>query len=437
MNDNSDDILTDNFSESELEREFANVPEEPEEAHELEELLAHSEEGEEPVEEPEQLDLMNTELEEFASAEIEEEEEKEFLPAEQLESVLESLLFVSDRPLSLSALKQVFQHTTVTTRQIKKALDTLAVEFASAHRGVTLEEVGGGYRLHTKVDNMSYLKRMVKHRPFKLSGPAMEVMSIVAYKQPVVKAEIDQIRGVESGHLLRALMEKGLVNFAGKSDLPGKPMFYGTTRKFLEIFGLKSLKELPTLSEIDELLPEGIGEEEEKKPVLADLTESLSEQTGSSYSEGENELLKITDQLASIDTSSAFFEEEKQRQREKRDENRAKDIQEALMVGDEVAEKDKRWLERYLAKKAEAENPQALRNDGEETVPDMEVNVDGEDGFSVVAATKAIEAFESEDDEGMITVDTAEENGDENGDENGAENEDFSAFEEDAEPVEV
>src|SRR5204863_3661148 len=101
---------------------------------------------------------------------------------------------------------------------------------------------------------------LVKGRSFRLSGPALEVLSIVAYKQPVIKSEIDQIRGVESGHLVRALMEKNIVRFAGKSELPGKPMLYATTKEFLELFGLRNIRELPTLSEIDELIPEGIGE---------------------------------------------------------------------------------------------------------------------------------------------------------------------------------
>lgn len=348
------------------------------------------------------------ELSEFEAAEIEEEPEKEFLPVEQLESILESLLFVSDKPLSVAAMKQVFKHTTVTTRQIKKALDALAVEFASSHRGVTLEEVSGGYRLHTKVDNMDYLKKMVRARPFKLSGPAMEVMSIVAYKQPLVKAEVDEIRGVESGHLLRALMDKSLVCFAGKSELPGKPMLYGTTRKFLETFSLKSLKDLPTLSEIDELIPEGIGDEEEK-PTLDALTDSLSEEIGGSYSEGENELLKITDQLATIETSSEFFEQEKQRQREKRDADRAQNILEAIDVGEEVADKDRRWLERYQAAQEEAlqEQEQGLEEAQEDAsnqmeeqkaseVEDLDLVVDENDPVQVEVARAAVDQFESD-----------------------------------------
>jgi segregation and condensation protein B len=193
---------------------------------------------------------------------------------------------------------------------------------------------------------MDFLKKISKARPFRLSGPALEVLSIIAYKQPIIKNEIDQIRGVESGHLVRALMEKGLVSFEGKTDLPGKPMAYSTTRKFLEIFGLRNLQELPTLSEIDQLLPEGIGEEEEKE-TLSDVTSSMSQAIGSSYSEGEEELTHITEKINSIDTSSEFFEQEKQRQKEKRDRERAEDIREALAVGEPVEAKDVKWLERY------------------------------------------------------------------------------------------
>jgi segregation and condensation protein B len=198
----------------------------------------------------------------------------------------------------------------------------------------------------------------VKARPFKLSGPALEVLSIVAYKQPTTKAQIDEIRGVESGHLLRALMEKGLLNFGERSDLPGKPMFYETTRKFLEIFSLRNLQELPSLGEIDQLIPEGIGEIEDKE-TLSDLTEKLSQQVGSTYSEGEDELLKISGELDQITTSSEFFEQEKVRQREKRDAERAQDIRERVLVGEAVDDKDKRWLERHengLAQAAQGES---------------------------------------------------------------------------------
>lgn len=273
----------------------------------------------------------------------------EFIEQDQLLSVIESLLFATDRPVSVASIKQVFKGSNIRTKDITRALDNLASEYAAASRGVTLEEVNGGFQLRTKSDNAEFLRRLVKTRPFRLSGPALEVMSIVAYKQPITKHEIDEIRGVESGHLLRALMERGLVSFGEKSDLPGKPMTYETTRKFLETFGLRNIRELPTLREIDELLPEGIGEEEEKES-LSDLTDQMSTELTSTYSEGQEELDKISEQLKAVDTTTEFFEQEKQRERERRDREKAQDIRERLVLGDAVEDKDRRWLERYEAK---------------------------------------------------------------------------------------
>lgn len=293
-----------------------------------------------------EVELEGSELESFESAQI---EEVEFIEDEQLESIVESILFASDRPVSLASIQMVFKGTNVKKEKIRRTLDTLAVEYAGGRRGVVLEEITGGYQIRTKIDNMNFLKGTVKARPFKLSGPALETLAIVAYKQPVVKMEVDQIRGVESGHLMRALMEKGLVNFEGKAEnLPGKPMQYGTTRKFLEIFGLRNLKELPTLSQIDELLPEGIGEEVEEKQTLSMVTDSMSEHvTTVSYSQGEEELGLIEDQLTAISTSSEFFEQEKLRQKMKRDEEKAQNIRESLLVGEDVPKRDVNWLKKY------------------------------------------------------------------------------------------
>ncbi len=300
----------------------------------------------EEIEADSDLSLEGTELDGFDSAEI---EEVEFVEEERLESIVESVLFASDRPVSLASLKLLFKGTNIRTDKIRRALDQLAVEYAGGRRGVTLEEVPGGYQLRTKIDNMEFLKRTLKTRSFKLSGPALEVLSIVAYKQPLVKAEVDEIRGVESGHLLRALMEKNLVCFEGKSELPGRPMQYGTTKKFLEIFGLRTLKELPTLSQIDELLPEGIDEQQaEEKPTLSMITDSMSETVGnSSYSQGEEELMKIQEQLEEITTTTNFFEEEKRRQAEKRDQERAQNIRDALAFGEPVSTRDANWLKKY------------------------------------------------------------------------------------------
>lgn len=375
-------------------------------------------------EEDTEVSVEGTELDGFDSAEI---EETEFVEEERLESIVESVLFASDRPVSLASLKVLFKGTNIKGDKIRRALDQLAVEYAGGRRGVTLEEVPGGYQLRTKVDNMEFLKRTLKARQFKLSGPALEVLSIVAYKQPTVKAEVDEIRGVESGHLLRALMEKNLVCFEGKSELPGRPMQYGTTKKFLEIFGLRSLKELPTLSQIDELLPEGIDEQQaEEKPTLASITDSMSETFMGSYSQGEEELMKIQEQLEDIATTSNFFEEEKRRQAEKRDQERAQNIRDALAFGEPVSTRDANWLTKYdealaagtslvqiaAEKKAAFMKPKATPVEGEEVSAEASEEITESTEESMRASSEeelaeeemseelaeAVEAFDADED---------------------------------------
>lgn len=355
-----------------------------------------------------EVSVEGTELDDFDSAEI---EETEFVEEERLESIVESVLFASDRPVSLASLKLLFKGTNIRGDKIRRALDQLAVEYAGGRRGVTLEEVPGGYQLRTKIDNMEFLKRTLKTRQFKLSGPALEVLSIVAYKQPTVKAEIDEIRGVESGHLLRALMEKNLVCFEGKSELPGRPMQYGTTRKFLEIFGLRSLKELPTLSQIDELLPEGIDEQQaEEKPTLASITDSMSETFAGSYSQGEDELMKIQEQLEDIATTTNFFEEEKRRQAEKRDQERAQNIRDALAFGEPVSTRDANWLKKYdealaagttLVAMAAEKKSQFMKTAGDMSSQAVESTNNGEESLEVADVeelAEAIEAFDNDED---------------------------------------
>jgi segregation and condensation protein B len=256
-------------------------------------------------------------------------------------------LFASDRPVSFNQIRQVFKGTQIKNDTLRRALDKMAVTLASSDRGVSLEEIQGGFQLRTKIDNLKFISRSVKPKAFRLSGPALEVLSIVAYKQPLVKSEIDQIRGVESGHLLRAIMEKGLVTFAGKSELPGRPMLYETTRKFLEIFGLRNLRELPSLSQIDEILPEGMTEDEGEKTKLSDLTGSLSQEIGHGYSEGEEELNKISNQLSDITTSSEFFEQEKIRMKMKKDQERAQALRDSIVLEEEVSTRDRNWLLKY------------------------------------------------------------------------------------------
>ncbi|MCB0412748.1 MAG: SMC-Scp complex subunit ScpB [Bdellovibrionales bacterium] len=312
--------------------------------------LDSEEEEADDLDQHQEVDLENTELAEYESGEV---EQLEFLDTEEISSVVESVLFANNKPISFKTIKECFKGTQVKTSQIKKAIEQLKMDYANPFRGFTLEEVTNGYQLRTKMDNLKFLKGQVKKKSFKLSGPALEVLSIVAYKQPCIKHDVDEIRGVESGHLVRGLLERGLLAFAGKSELPGKPMYYATTKKFLEIFGLRNLTELPSLSEIDDLIPDGIGDEMDKKETLGEVAENLDQGEAISYSSGEEELEDINAALSDISVTTDFFEQEKVRIREERDRMRAEDIQQALDLEEEVDEKDIKWLERF--NKAEEE----------------------------------------------------------------------------------
>ncbi|MCY4513370.1 MAG: SMC-Scp complex subunit ScpB [Bdellovibrionales bacterium] len=170
-------------------------------------------------------------------------------------SILESALFFRSEPIRLAELENLFGGE-LTQKQIKNFMDELSAQYQQEERGIFVEEISNGYQLRTKPANKNWLLKLTKQRAFRLSHPSIEVLSIVAYRQPCSRQDIEDIRGVECGHLLRTLMEKGLVSFAGKSSSPGKPFLYKTTNRFLEIFGFKTLKDLPSEEEIREHLPE-------------------------------------------------------------------------------------------------------------------------------------------------------------------------------------
>ena len=211
-------------------------------------------------------------------------------------SVIESVLFSSDKPVSLDLLHQAIAYIDKNL-DVKDLINKYKAILQSDNRGVYVDMVCGKYQIRTKKTNSEILKNINKSKQFRLSAPAMEVLAIVTYEQPCIKARIDEVRGVDSGHLIRVLMDKGLVCFAGKSDLLGKPMLYKTTRKFLETFSLKNLKNLPSLSEFDELVPDEL--EQQKRETLSELTSRLDESNKKDISL-EGDLEKIGQSLSEI-----------------------------------------------------------------------------------------------------------------------------------------
>ena len=200
-----------------------------------------------------------------------------------MKSVIEALLFISSNPLSLDRLKGLFE--VATPEQIETQIQALRQEYDDRGAGIMLAEVAGGYQLATRPDYVSWIRkfRSVKVST-KLSKAALETLAIVAYKQPITRTEVEAIRGVNIGGILRNLMERRLVKIVGKKDVPGRPMMYGTTSEFLQYFGLKDLSALPTLKEFLEL---NAGEEVMEEVPLEGAAAASSEEATSSMDAAE------------------------------------------------------------------------------------------------------------------------------------------------------
>lgn len=189
----------------------------------------------------------------------------------RLESLVESLLFVSETPLTLDRLSSLLEE--YDRSAIRESLDRLQDLYGGKGRGIVLTEVGGGYQFRTPAGNADVIRRLTKARPARFSQSALETLAIIAYRQPVTRAEVEYLRGVDSGGVLKTLLEKKLIKILGKRDIPGKPLIYGTTREFLELFALKDLKSLPSLKEIRELSETASFEQQEELPLAAPVEE--------------------------------------------------------------------------------------------------------------------------------------------------------------------
>jgi segregation and condensation protein B len=168
---------------------------------------------------------------------------------DDLKNIIESLLFVAETPISLDRFKEVLEAED--TKEIRQALELLSGEYDQRKSGIFLSEVAGGYQIRTRPEYHEYVKRLLKPSAHRLSNAALETLAIIAYKQPIIRADIEHLRGVDCGGVLRVLMEKKLVRVLGRKEIPGRPLIYATTKHFLEVFELKNLKDLPSPKEIE------------------------------------------------------------------------------------------------------------------------------------------------------------------------------------------
>ncbi|HET7009065.1 MAG TPA: SMC-Scp complex subunit ScpB [Candidatus Binatia bacterium] len=174
---------------------------------------------------------------------------------EEVKSILESLLFVADGPLTVQRFAEVLDG--VGKETIQTLLQELQSDLEAPSRGLQLVEVAGGYQLRTAKVNADWVKKFLGGRPARMGRATLETLAIIAYRQPITKAEIESIRGVDVDGVITTLLERNLIRAVARKDVPGRPFLYGTTAEFLQLFNLKDLTELPTLKETDEIsLPE-------------------------------------------------------------------------------------------------------------------------------------------------------------------------------------
>ena len=217
-------------------------------------------EAAQPVEPDEPPDT-DTDAEAEAEAEIEQARE---LSRAHLCGLLEALVFASDKPMKAIELARL---ASAPVKQVRALLPELREAYAG--RGIVLDEVAGGWLFRTSVQFAPFVRELSAQRPVRLTRAQVETLAIIAYRQPITRPEIDDVRGVDSGATLKLLLERDLVRILGKKDEPGRPLLYGTTTQFLEFFGMKSLKDLPTLHEFTEL------NEESRRIAEAELGEVI------------------------------------------------------------------------------------------------------------------------------------------------------------------
>ena len=175
---------------------------------------------------------------------------------DELMPIIDALIFASDTPLSIQKIKQLIDEDAVgglTLKEIRQAIDDINQDNKIQRRGFFLQEVAGGYQFRTRPNYAGWVKKLKKTKPFRLTQPTLETLAIIAYRQPVIRAEIEKIRGVDSGGVIKALLERGLIKIVGRKNIAGRPFLLGSTSRFLEVFGLEKLSDMPSLKEFERL----------------------------------------------------------------------------------------------------------------------------------------------------------------------------------------
>ena len=247
MTNEPNDIQASSEDEQVNDKDLINEDEQINDEDLMEEISSLQEQGilEEPTEDEEFPD------DDFADTDETTAEEDDFADGMDVtvESVIEAVLFASDEPLSDQRLVNIVD--TGSVKQIRECIENLNQKYDNGNFAFRIEQIAGGYQMMTLGSYNIWLKKLLRARTdTKLSQAALETLAIISYKQPIIRADIEAIRGVAAGEMIRSLMYKGLVKIVGRAEVLGRPMLYGTTKKFLDSFGLNTLKDLPKIEEL-------------------------------------------------------------------------------------------------------------------------------------------------------------------------------------------
>ncbi len=228
-------------------------------------------------------------LDEHTRVEVQRINENEPLAPEQAKRVLEALLFASAKPVTAPEIRKVMKFLSL--KEVEALIAQLKEEYARENRSFEVLEIAGGYEVATKKEFAPWIFKIELQKKAKqVTQSALETLSILAYKQPVTRAEIEELRGVDVSGVVNTLTERGLIKIVGKKEVPGRPFLYGTTEKFLEHFGLKNLQDLPNIEEIKNLVEKSVKREDLLgRPQIVDVPQETVS-TGESLSEGTPEI---------------------------------------------------------------------------------------------------------------------------------------------------
>jgi len=220
----------------------------------------------------------------------------------EIKPIIDALIFASESPLSTARMKQIFDETNpdeVSTKDIKTAITELNADNRVQQRGYFLQEVAGGYQYRTRPNYALWVKKLKKVKAFRLTQSTMETLAIIAYNQPIIRAEIDKIRGVDTGGVIKNLLERNLIKIMGRQNVPGRPFLLGTTKRFLEVFGLEKLSDMPSLKDFDNL-------DESKLPTILKnkLTDRLQEDKSQLFEVTDEDEPEEQNEIAAVDSES-------------------------------------------------------------------------------------------------------------------------------------